>query len=75
MHTTLDRVREGQTVTVVRVDTPPALRARLADFGLITGTRVSCRYRSPRADVTAIAFRGSVFALRTRDLAHIWVEN
>ncbi len=73
MHTTLNRVREGQTVTVVRVDTPSALRARLADLGLVAGTSVSCRYRSPRADVTAIALRGSVFALRTRDLAGIWV--
>lgn len=74
MQTTLDRVHPGVTATVRSVETENALTRRLADFGLVAGTRVSCRYRSPYADVTAIALRGSVIALRTRDLAAIRVD-
>ena len=73
METSLDRVRPGEGAVVIQIDTGDALRQRLADFGLVPGTAVHCRYRSPGADVTALGFRGTVVALRTRDLKHIRV--
>ena len=50
-----------------------ALRRRLAEFGLVPGTKVRCRYRSPDGGVTAIGLRGAVLALRTGDLRRITV--
>lgn len=66
---TLDRLRPGMGATVVRVDAQDALRRRLSDFALVPGTYVRCSYRT--AHVSALSFRGSVVALRSRDLARI----
>ena len=65
------RLRPGMGASVVRIDTKDVLRRRLQDFGFVPGTFVRCCYRSPHADVSAIAFRGSVLAFRSRDLAWI----
>lgn len=75
MEITLDRLSPGMGATVIHIGTKDALRRRLADFGLVPGTKVQCRYRSPHGDVTAIAFRGAVLALRTRDLGQIAGES
>lgn len=74
METTLDRIRPGMRAVVLMVCTQERLRHRLADFGLVPGTKVQCRYRSPGGDVTAIGLRGSVLALRTGDLRGIRVR-
>ena len=70
---TFDRVRPGVWCSVAAVETNEALTNRLRDFGLVPGTKVRPQYRSPRGDVTAIELRGSVLALRTRDLRQIQV--
>ena len=69
----LDRMCFGRVCSVVSVDTSRELRERLRDFGLVPGTKVCKRYCSPGGDVTAIELRGSVLALRTRDLKKIRV--
>jgi Fe2+ transport system protein FeoA len=68
----LDRLCIGQQAVVTHIETDPALRCRLRCFGLVPGTQVCCRYRSPGGSVTALEFRGSVVALRTRDMRKIW---
>ncbi len=73
METSLDRLRPGSRAVVIEVNTPPALTRRLRDFGLVPGTAVRCRYRSPWGKVTALSFRGAVLALRTTDLKKIRV--
>lgn len=74
METGLDRIRPGVVAVVTQIDTPPALTRRLKAFGLVPGTTVCCRYRCPWGDVTALELRGSVLALRTRDLRKIRVR-
>lgn len=74
MQTNLKYLRLGRRAVVETVDTEPALRQRLRDFGLVPGTQVCCRYRTPAGSVTAVEFRGSVVALRTRDLEKIRVR-
>lgn len=69
----LDRACLGKWGSVVSIDTSRELRERLRDFGLVPGTKVCRRYCSPGGDVTAIELRGSVLALRTRDLEKIRV--
>lgn len=70
----LDRACFGKWGSVVEIDTSGELKARLRDFGLVPGTKVCRRYCSPGGDVTAIELRGSVLALRTRDLEKIRVR-
>lgn len=74
METGLDCLRPGMAAVVVQMDVEPVLARRLRDFGLIPGTRICCRYRCPWGDVTALELRGSVLALRTRDLRKIRVR-
>ena len=70
----LDQLRTGVWANVIGIDTSRQLRQRLWEFGLVPGTRVRRRYASPGGDVVAIELRGSVLALRTRDLQKIRVQ-
>lgn len=72
MEITLDRLCLGEEAVVTRIETSPRLRMRLRDFGMIPGTRVRCRCFSPNASAIALEIRGSVLALRSRDLKEIW---
>ncbi len=73
METSLDSLCVGRRGVILRIHTDPWLKSRLRSLGLIPGTTVSCRYRTPCGKVTAVEFRGTVVALRTRDLRKIWV--
>lgn len=70
----LDRLPEGQSAYVTEVQNEPSMRRRLADLGLIRGTRVTCLCRSPAGDPAAYLIRGAVIALRSQDAAWIQVE-
>ena len=74
MQTNLNFLHLGRQAVVESVNTDPVLRQRLRDFGLVPGTKVCCRYRTPCGSVTAVELRGSVVALRTRDLDEIRVR-
>jgi len=74
MEISLDNARLGQQTVVLQIDTPQALKKRLQDFGLVAGTKVCCAYRSPGKKVTALAFRGIVVAVRTKELKNIRVR-
>ena len=69
----LDQVRPGQTAVVTGIGAEQALSARLRDLGFVPGTCVRCRYRGPGGKVTAVGFRGTVVAMRTKDLSKIRV--
>ena len=73
MEFSLDRLRVGQQGFVTEINTPNVLTDRLYAFGLVPGTQVYCRYRTPCGSVTALELRGSVVALRTRDMKNILV--
>ncbi len=67
----LDMLKPGAVAVVTGMDCPEPLRGRLVDFGLVSGTKVRCRYQSPRGDVRALEIRGAVVAVRTSDLRAI----
>lgn len=71
MEIRLDSLTPDAEAVVTGVFCSEALRCRLADFGLVEGTHVICRYRSPRTDVFALGLRGTTLALRRTDLAQI----
>lgn len=74
METGLHCIRPGKRAVVIRIETAQLLKQRLQALGLIPGTEVTCRYKSPGGSVTALEFRGTVVALRTRDLQKIRVR-
>jgi len=74
MQTTLDQLKPGIVAAVTEIRVQEALAQRLRDFGLVPGTLVCCRYRSPGGQVTALELRGTVVALRTGELKGIRVH-
>ena len=74
LETSLDCIQPGKRAVIKQMDMEQALQSRLQSFGLVPGTAVCCRYRSPGGQVSALAFRGTVVALRTRDLKKIRVR-
>lgn len=72
MDITLDKLRPGQQVIVTDLGEDMYLKQRLMAYGMIPGTAVCCRYRTPDGSVTSLDCRGSVIALRTADMKRIW---
>jgi len=50
METTLDRIKEGTTVTVTSVNLPGDIRQRLTVMGLLRGSRVTVENSAPLGD-------------------------
>jgi Fe2+ transport system protein FeoA len=74
MDISLDRLCLGQKGIVTHINTENAMKNRLRVFGMVPGTSVCCRYQTPGGSVTALEFRGTVVAMRTKDLKKIRVE-
>lgn len=74
MEVFLDELRLNTPATVTRVDCPPPLRQRLAELGLVAGTRVQSLYRSPDGRLTALSLRGMTLAVRRDTLRQIAVQ-
>lgn len=74
MEMCLDHLRLGKRAVVTDIATDAALRERLHTFGFVPGTQVLCSYRCPGGSVTALEFRGTTVALRTRDMHGIRVQ-
>ncbi len=64
----LDHLQPGMEAVVTSLGCAKQLKQRLADFGLVSGTRVRCRYRSPDKSLSALELRGAVIAIRRADL-------
>ena len=67
----LDHLAVGQSAYVTDIRNEPSMRRRLADLGLILGTRVTCLCRSPAGDPCAYLIRGSLIALRQKDASDV----
>ncbi len=70
----LSALREGESGYVTQVSAGPAMERRLADLGLVRGTRVTCVTRSPAGDPCAYLIRGALIALRRADAQGIRLE-
>lgn len=71
---TLSALREGESAYVTEVEARPAMERRLADLGLVRGTRVTCVASSPAGDPCAYLIRGALIALRRVDADGIQLE-
>lgn len=71
MEITLDMLCPEKMAVVTSIEAEKSLHRRLKAYGLVPGTIVRCRYKTPCGKVTALELRGSVIALRTVDLKDI----
>lgn len=74
MEIPLDKLDYGMKAVVTHIGSQELLRCRLRAYGLIDGTEVALRYRSPDGGVTALELRGTVVAIRTKELKKIRVR-
>lgn len=74
MQIELDTVQAGYSAVVEKLCLPETLQRQLTSFGMVPGTALQIRYKSPDSSVTALEFRGTVLAMRTRDLKGIRVK-
>lgn len=70
----LSTLQLGDSAYVTEITAQPAMARRLADLGLVRGTRVTCMARSPAGDPCAYLIRGALIALRHTDADHVWLE-
>ena len=71
---TLQKIRPGKTVTVLRVNGYGALKRRLMEMGLTRGTRITVRKSAPFGDPIEINLRSYSLTLRKADAAMIEVK-
>ena len=71
MEVGLDFLQPGRCAVVTQINVDGMLDDRLRDFGFVPGTKVCCWCRGTGGKVTALRFRGTVVAFRTRDLKRI----
>ena len=69
----LDALGIGKAARVERLLLQGAERRRLLDLGLVPGTIIEGRIRSPLGDPVAYQVRGSVIAIRKRQAEQIEV--
>ena len=63
----LDSLEKGESAKVESLLACGAMRRRLMDLGLISGTRVKCVEVGAKGQISAYDIRGAVIALRCED--------
>ncbi len=71
---TLNKIKCGKTVTVLRINGQGAVKRRIMDMGITKGTTVYVRKTAPLGDPVEITVRGYELSLRKADAQMIEVE-
>jgi ferrous iron transport protein A len=71
---TLNKVKSGQKVKVVKLDGRGALKKRIMDMGITVNTELFVRKVAPLGDPVEITVRGYELSLRKADIEIIQVE-
>ena len=67
----LSALDRGEYAYVSQVDGEDSMARRMADLGLVPGTRVECELVSPSGDPVAYRIRGALIALRRQDARRV----
>ena len=67
-------IQPGVRAVVTDVSDENALKGRLREFGMTPGTEMCCRFLSPGGDLVALELRGTLLAVRRRDLKGIYAR-
>ena len=70
----LNKVKPGQTATVVSIKGRSRINKRIADMGVIPGTAIKVNRVAPLGDPIEIIIRGYHLSLRKKEAANIIVE-
>ncbi|NMD38281.1 MAG: ferrous iron transport protein A [Christensenellaceae bacterium] len=70
---TLDKVKPGETVKVVKINNTGAIKRRIMDMGLTKGVEVYVRKVAPLGDPMELTVRGYELSVRKEDAAMIEV--
>ncbi len=70
----LNEIKVGERAVVKDLETKGAMRRRLLDIGLCSGTPVECIGQSPMGDPSAYLIRGAVIAIRAADCKGVVVR-
>ncbi|MDR1128779.1 MAG: ferrous iron transport protein A [Treponema sp.] len=71
---TLNEVKSGQKVRVVRLEGQGAMKKRIMDMGITVNTELTVRKVAPLGDPVEITVRGYELSLRKADIEGIQVE-
>ena len=71
---TLEEVKIGSKVTVVKVSGEGAIRRRIMDMGITKGTTITIKKTAPLGDPIEIGVRGYELSLRKADATMIEVK-
>lgn len=71
---TLNNIKCGDTVTVVKLHGEGAVKRRLMDMGLTKGTSVYVRKVAPLGDPVEVTIRGYELSLRKADASMVEVQ-
>jgi len=71
MEAGLDSIRTGVRAVVMQVKEKAVIAQHFRQIGIMPGTVVYCRYRSPSGRVVVLEYRDTAMALRTKDLTKI----
>ena len=71
---TLDQIKPGQSIIIVKVNGQGLLRRRLLEMGLTPNTLVKVRKVAPMGDPIDIELRDYQLCIRKADLMQIEVE-
>lgn len=74
MQVSVDKLPIDVPAVVSQICCGKEFKKRLEDFGLVPGTKITARYRSPDGGVVALEFRGTVIAIRICDLKGVRVK-
>lgn len=71
---TLNKIKCGKTVTVLRITGQGAVKRRIMDMGITKGAAIYIRKTAPLGDPIEITVRGYELSLRKADAQMIEVE-
>lgn len=71
---TLDTIKVGQTVKVLKIEGEGALRRRIMDMGITKGVEVHVKRVAPLGDPIEINLRGYELTMRKADAKTIIIE-
>ncbi len=74
MMQTLRDVKNGQTVSVIKLHGEGAVKRRIMDMGITRGTSIFVRKVAPLGDPVEVRVRGYELSLRKEDAAMIEVQ-
>jgi ferrous iron transport protein A len=71
---TLDKIRIGESCTIVKVNGEGRVRRRLFDMGVTPGISVYVRKKAPLGDPIEVTVRGYELSLRKADAEMVEIE-